>query len=198
MEPDWNQPRPSARQLETMWQREPFEHVADDPQEPLEYLALLRKLYGNGGAWYARFRIAPCTELDWFLSRNRVDEADLLNQLLASRAMHAALPDLVSESPPDRIEKLDSPSAFTLAGELANTLVYGGAYRSLEGRGGEAMRLGEVARQQLIGERFEQVWLYRSFDYWSDAFFGIAWDQTWFGVDADQRTVWLLAMTDTD
>lgn len=74
----------------------------------------------------------------------------------------------------------------------------GGAYGQFKGTGEQAMELGRAFTDDLFGDRFEDIQVFRCFKPWSEWFSDIAWDGTWVGVDKRECRVWTLLQTDSD
>ena len=194
---DWSQERPTFEDSLRIWDQEVFKMVSRPEAEPEELLSLIRGLFTNGGARFVRFVVSEDKRLDWFVSRNRLDEISFLGHLLASPALAAALPDVPAKMPLVPI-KFEWTTPYILDGELAGTLKSGGAYKSFDGPGIEAKRIAFAACDRLFGNRYEDLLLYRTLTVWSDWFYNVAWDSTWIGVDKSDRTAWILCITDTD
>ena len=197
---NWAQPRPrpTARQVQAIWARAMFAPAAPSEEGvPTAFLNAVREVFVNGGAHFARFHVAESDVLDWFVSRNLLDEVGFIPALLASPAFDAALPELAQGKEPGKAQ-WQEVSSLTLDGEWARVLVCGGAYESYEGAGPAAKRIGALACEQLFGDRWEDMLLRTTRQVWSDWFFDIAWDYTWVGVDKVNRSAWVLVMTDTD
>ena len=62
----------------------------------------------------------------------------------------------------------------------------------------EAKRLAQKFCEAAFGDRYLDVWVFRSYEAWSPWFWDAAWDKTWIIADAEMSRVWLLCVTDTD
>jgi hypothetical protein len=199
IEPDWNQERPetTAAAIRALWDAVRIQHRAEirPPAEAL--LDALRKTHVNGGAAFALFSLESSPEFHWFMSRNRWDEIEFPEHFLLSRAVAGALPDLCKD-PITESFGFEWGSAFTLAGELAQTLSIGGAYVKHEGGAGDAFAVADNFRRSLFGDRFDEVLVLKSHKAWSAWFYDIAWDHTWLVLDKRLSVVSVLAVTDTD
>ncbi len=199
LEPDWNQDRPptTVAGIRGLWEGVRIESCADTGPPVGRLVDALRKTHVNGGAVFGMFAIAGSPALQWFMSRNRWDEIEFPEHFLRSCAVAAALADLCRGPVSDSFG-FEWGSAFTLAGELAQTLSLGGAYAKHGGGAGDAVAIAEDFRRWLFGDRFDEVLVLKSFRPWSAWFYDIAWDGTWLVVDNRQSKVSVLAVTDTD
>jgi hypothetical protein len=195
--PNSNQQRPTFEESRRIWDRPIFSVIPDDPRLPRELITEIKKVYVNGGALFAAFSIAENSDLDWFLSANRLGEVEFLERLLGSDAFRAALPELGNSALIAPLEWTWT-STYVLDGEFASLLKRGGAYASYSGSGAEAKEIGRRACQTLFGERYEDILLFSSFTPWCSWFFDVAWDSTWIGLDKSSRSVWALCFTDAD
>jgi len=162
----------------------------------------------NGGAVFGAFYIPVQEVFNWFASRGRLLEFDVLPSLLARREIRESLPALLitefakPESPSDDLvgaNGFEMKSSFHFDGELAAALYAGGAY------GSEADGAGRAEKEEalrfcdaMFGSRFSEIWYYESSTAWTPWFRDEGWD--WTAVLFDQRThnLWLLAITDKD
>jgi hypothetical protein len=168
-----------------------LEHAAID-----EFLAACREIYQNGGAFFGCFTVTTNPTLDWLLSRNKVEIALDRAPLLQSDAVFNAFPEL-GKDPRVRAEpKWEGMSDLTFSGELAHSLRFGGAYRSIPTS--RAIMLADNLRQCLFQDRYDDICVLRSFTPWNSWFWDIAWDQTWFLLDKRMQRFYLLLLTDTD
>lgn len=198
LEPDWEQQRPTPAEVQAMWP--PLDLTSEPTPLPAveEVLAAFRQSHVNGGALFARFTMNLHPVLHWFGSRNRLDEMGFFEQFLRSASVHAALPELQLRENLAAAPDFKWTSAFTLDGEIAQALWFGGPYNRFSGTAREAKDLGARFCDALFGARFEEVLVYWSGRPWAPWFCGIAWDQTWCIIDKRNLHVSLLCATDTD
>jgi hypothetical protein len=197
LEPQWKQERPDFVARQKLWEKAVFE--ADTLSSPIvdELLRELGNTHVNGGALFGRFCFLDDPVIHWFISRNRFDELDFFEHFLTSDAVREVLPSLKAPASLNSI-KWEWWSPYLLGGDLARTLMFGGAYRKYEKGGRSAKDLGEGVCSDLFGDRFEDVRVLRTGDAWSGWFRKIAWDMTWVGVDKRDLKIWVLCLTDTD
>ncbi|QDT14506.1 hypothetical protein [Alienimonas californiensis] len=199
LEPDWTQERPESTgaAIEKLWGHLRISCVPEGELSAGRLLEALRRTHVNGGAEFRTFRLEGDPAFDWFMSRNRWEEIDFPKRLLQSSVVTAALPE-VCDSPVDDPFGFEWGSAFTFAGELAQTLAQGGAYVKHAGGPGEAWEIADEFRTRTFGDRFEEVLILKSWRPWSAWFCDVAWDSTWLILDKRFVEVSVLAVTDTD
>lgn len=185
--------------------------LAQIPVNETNLVSTIQEICGshtNGGAFLAAFEVGTNSDFDWFASRNRLLEFDILPLLLARTEVRDALPTLKI---PDfcidwsRASSCESANGFEMSdsfkfdGKLSQVLFYGGAYTSCADRDGRAekeaaLRFCDTA----FGMRFSEVSYYRSYSAWTHWFGEIAWDWTAVLLDRRLRKLWILAVTDSD
>jgi hypothetical protein len=97
----------------------------------------------NGGAEFVRFQLSSHPVLHWYGSRNRLDEIKFFDHFLTLPPVASTLPNLQIKKPLAADTHLQWGSSFTLDGELAETLVRGGAYERFKGTAREAKTIAE-------------------------------------------------------
>src|SRR5512143_417276 len=82
LEPDWTQPRPTFADVRAMTLRIDLNRVTL-PENPFsDFLGRLRESHSNGGAYIEAFDVLPDNVFDWFASRNRLEEEELIDTLV--------------------------------------------------------------------------------------------------------------------
>jgi hypothetical protein len=111
-----------------------------------------------------------------FASRNRYSEFGFFAHFLSSAAVRTSLPELrIAESLDHNLAFEESwAGTLSLDGELAATLVHGGAYERFAGTPAEAKQLGLAFVDAIVGTRHDQFHVYRSHAAWSPWFFDVA------------------------
>jgi hypothetical protein len=118
----------------------------------------LRETHSNGDALIAAFDIAPNAALDWFASRNRFAEEEILPRLFGQETVTATLPALTIPLPmrsPCVRFKLES--SFRIDGILAQLLYQGGAYWQAHGTGRAEKELALAVCDTLFDLRYGEV-----------------------------------------
>jgi hypothetical protein len=197
--PIWDEqpPERTTTAIRALWKDLCIEGSLNAEPAAAILLEALRKTHSNGGAKFATFTIAYNRTFQWFISRNLWNEIEFPEHFLKSPAVTALLPELCKDTRSDSFE-FEQISAFSFAGDLAQTLSQGGAYNKHQPGPGDASAIAERFQQTLFGDRFDEMLALKSFKPWSAWFFDIAWDSTWLILDKRHSKVCLLAVTDTD
>jgi hypothetical protein len=198
LEPDWKQIRPTAIEVHEMCEQIQLSH-ANLPEYPFEtFLQRLRKSHDQGGAYLAAFDVGPNSVFDWFASRNRLEDEELLDQLLSHPSIRQAFPALLIPTSRKIKSGLTMSNQFLFDGALAQALYRGGAYHKAQGDGREEKTFSLEVCDAMFGLRFGEVSYYVTYDAWTPWFGGIAWDLTAVLFDRRVRKIWVTAITDTD
>jgi hypothetical protein len=196
--PDWKQPRPTFSDVQEMCGRIELTSVNPRVQVLEEFIAQVRKSHDNGGAHLALFDVGSDHVFDWFASRNRLTDEELLDTLLTHPSVQRALPELFL-APHERVTSgLAWYDEFLLDGTLARILYNGGAYSKSQGDGRREKALALSVCEGMFGLRFGEVSCYISHDPWTSWFKDVAWDVTAVVFDRRKRKLWILTITDTD
>lgn len=195
---DWKQPRPVDVTLDQLWER-----IEIRPEKEIHalvetYLSEMRSICVNGGALYARFRLVSHPDFHWYAMQRRWSEIEFVPRFFSHSVVAQELGQLVAAPRADMQTLFESRSAFTLDGELASNLVFGGAYEAFKGTPRQAKDLAGDVCAALFADRFLDVDVLYSPHPWSSWFFDIAWDSTHLVIDRRTCTVHVLASTDTD
>jgi hypothetical protein len=180
-----------------MWQSLALNPI-DSPPDTEPYLAELCRINVNGAVIFGRFQIEGNKSLDWFASRNRWDEVDFFRQLLSHSALRQRWPELIEKIRDEEFPDFEWGSSLTLDGELARSLVIGGAYERFKGPPREAKNLASRFCDALFDDRYLDIEVFWCWNAWSAWFHDIAWDRTCVIIDRRHRSIGLLCSTDTD
>lgn len=96
LEIDWSADRPTSAELADARTAHSFLVPDQDeivPAAARELETIMDDIHVNGGAHLGVIRVPPDETIDWFLSRNRLNDW-LRNDVLASDALASALPAL--------------------------------------------------------------------------------------------------------
>jgi hypothetical protein len=210
LKPNWIRERPTWQDAQKMCVQVLLTPVEIEAESITLVLNSLRASHSNGGAFLKAVRVGDSDVFDWFASRNRLLEHEILPLLLHRSEIRDLLPELsiqaefVSQDETDACTfassggfKFDNP--FLLDGQLAQILFAGGAYRpAIKIDGKAAKHLAMDFCETIFGQRYEEICLYSSYGAWTPWFAGIAWDWTAVVFNKRDRTLWILAMTDED
>lgn len=210
LEPGWDQPKPSFNAAQKMCSSVDLSFVETPLVAVRRALEFLRESHSNGGALFAAFHLGASAHLDWFASRNRLAEFDILPSLLRRDEVRLQLPEL--QIPDERAsdafsqacsiattDRFELESSFLFDGRLAQSLYMGGAYRAKSGPSAkEAKQLALAVCDELFEQRFSEISAFNNYSPWTPWFHGIAWDWTAVLFDRRKRVLSILAITDTD
>lgn len=161
LEYDNTQQRPDDDAFARAWEALALTPRSEVPAAIADYQRELGKLCVNGSVRFAQFDVVSNRDFDWFATRRRWQETDFCKRFLLHPALRAALPDVTAGAAFKADTKFDWRSALTLDGELAEALVYGGAYLKFAGSAREAKTLGARCCDALFGDRFVEVEFFR-------------------------------------
>ncbi|WIE54159.1 hypothetical protein [Curtobacterium sp. MCBD17_003] len=198
LEIDQQNARPDAATLERS--RAGLTFRLREPTEPAieAVLAAFRSVIVRGSVFGAAFDVTGDDETTaWYLCRNRVDEYGLVEALLTSPAMAAALPGIDQDVRFDA-DTFEERAAVELDGMIASALIWGGSSASFKGRAAEAKRIGRAFSDALVGDRYEDFRVDDSFQAWSGWFDDVAWDFTWVITDRRRKVMTVVFVTDDD
>jgi hypothetical protein len=200
LKPELEQATPTTEHLQKMWESleivvEPFTSGAGQA-----YMEAICTTHVNGGAVMGQFLVKGDRTLEWYASRQSLEEINFFDRFVCTQTIIAALPALKIQKPL-RCElqvEFKRNNAFTLDGDLGFTLFQGGAYEQFKGSAAEAKQLATDLCDGLFGDRLDEISVYKTHLAWCDWFADVAWDMTWFIVDRRHGRIWLLCLTDTD
>ena len=169
LEPNWNQEKPTWQDAQKMCGQVALAAIAIETESIAQVLNRLRASHSNGGAFLKAVRIGDSDVFDWFASRNRLLEYEILPLLLRRSEIRDLLPELSIQAdfvPHNETVactlassggfKFDNP--FLLDGQLAQNLFAGGAYTpvaKIDGR--TAKRLAMEFCEAVFEERYEDI-----------------------------------------
>lgn len=199
---DWEQPRPSLQQLIDSWALLRWEARALNKPDVDRYLAEIARTHIDGGYLIGRWKAVAYSDVtQWFISRNRLEEYELIRELFSSQIFNEQLPELLV---PEKLERVPAglkeqwSGSLMLDGAWAGKIISGGAYKSFDGTAAEAKRLATAATDALIEDRFEDVRVDVTHEAWTPWFADVAWDATYVLTDTRNAELTVLCVTDTD
>ncbi|GAA3688911.1 hypothetical protein GCM10022267_89600 [Lentzea roselyniae] len=197
---DWDEDRPGQKKLvasqKTLaWERVPLSDPALD-----RYLEQVAATHVHGGYLISRWRAVEYSDTTaWFMSRNRLDEYDLLRVFFSSKVVRKGLAELqVPRKLKRGLFEEQWAGSLCLDGSLAGVIVDGGAYEAYKGPAREAKALAAAAVEALTQNRFADFRVDVSEVAWTPWFHDIAWDHTFVLTDFANAELTVLCITDTD
>jgi len=94
LEPDWNQPRPELSEVLIMCRRIELRHIGFQSDVVTQVLQRLRESHCNGGTMFATVSLGADRVFDWYASRNRSLEWEILPRILRREETKAILKEL--------------------------------------------------------------------------------------------------------
>jgi hypothetical protein len=206
--PDWNQESPTLTEVSSMCRRIELTAVPVTAAPFQDVLESLRYSHVNGGAFLCAFRISPDRTFDWFASRRRLLEHNILASILSRSEVRESVSSLMIPAPEHSINPSSGPltdahdfsaeSPFLFDGRLAGSLYSGGAYTVWEGDGRAEKQLALDFCKAAFALRFGDLASYVNFGPWTPWFHEMGYDWTSVLFDVELRNLWMLAVTDTD
>jgi hypothetical protein len=190
---------PSIAEWRAMWAKMDA-HLDPTPSPAADAMIdRIRQEYRNGDAFRATFLLDRHSVFDFLVAAGNYKFLEFPQRFFQLSGVRAALPKLKLDTAITQPALYESVDAFSLDGELARWLSFGGAY-STAGymRPSEAKRMAMAACSEWFGERYDEVDAFCSGDAWTSFFHGIAWDSTWVVLDKRTRRVQFLCGTDAD
>ena len=126
------------------------------------------------------------------------DYKPYFQRLLTSPDIRQSLEELRIGEELEHDPQFAQTSSLILDGQVAERLVFGGAYREFIGTPKQAKDLAQQFTQCIFGDRYSDVKIYTSHDSWCDWFHDVAWDTTWLIFDQPMSKLWIVCVTDTD
>lgn len=197
---DWDEDRPGQKKLVASQKSITWEQVPLSDPGLDRYLDQVAATHSEGGYLIGRWRAVEYSDATaWFMSRNRLDEYDLLRIFFRSKVVRKGLAELQIPRKIKRGLFEEQPAgALCLDGSLAGVIVHGGAYERFRGSAGEAKELAAAAVEALTQNRFEDFRVDVSEAAWTPWFHDIAWDHTFVLTDFANAELTVLCITDTD
>lgn len=161
------------------------------------FVKIAESLLVNGGAVVACLVPKDAAAFDVAVSTDLQGWAHPFVSFLQSPDLPSQIPELKLGRPPAEKPALTCLSTLAVEGELAYSLLNGGAYTKGLALP-EARTVTRELMENIVGGRWNQISAARVDEPWCDWFYDVAWDSTFLMLDRLERRMWLLCMTDTD
>lgn len=161
------------------------------------FVASLRGLHANGGACFASFRFPGTVRFLTAVSRGELIASGFFDHLWQTDAVRRTLPEVAADPGFQCKLPFVRGNPFTLDGELATALFFGGAYGDYKGTAADARAEAATPAAELLGSRFERSLVFTNHGPWCDYFLGMV-DWSWVVFDTDARLIHVLCATDWD
>ena len=144
-----------------------------------KYVEKLRQLKSNGRAYFARYEVAGEHDFRWLDHLTSMGKLDFCQCFLTHPDLQAIAPELVDSARFDESVRFARMYSLILDGELAFDLIWAGAYSIYRGTYREAKNMGGQVCDELFGDRFDEITVFRCGNAWSSWFYDVAWDSTY-------------------
>ena len=198
LQPDWNQSKPTSDEVANMCEHISLTPIAFQGDVFGQFLKRMRDTHDNGGAHIASMEIGSDPVFDWFASRNRLWEENVLSRLVMRPEIRECMPEVFLPGVLETGPNFKMESSFSVDGHFADMLYFGGAYSRSVGDGSREKNQSLMVCEAMFGMRFAEVLYYVSCEQWTHWFKGVAWDYTGILFDLRYRRLWTIAVTDTD
>jgi hypothetical protein len=188
--------RPELASFAEDWDRTAIEVVKPLDERLLAVTTAIGKTHVNGWAAAAQFHIKAFGAVATALGSNRLKHVDFFLHFFANQVVQEALPQVANaRSSVAEFEKTEITRAIE---DLAAIISQGGAYRGFRGSASDANRLAQGFADAALQRRMSETFCWVNYSPWTEWFFDVAWDSTFFWYSGQTSTVTLLLRTDTD
>ena len=187
---------PEFNDRKAMWESLEIKPINLSMNSVICFIDELKKLYSNGKIIYNNFIFSESEVLDWYISRNQLNEMFFFNYIWQNATIKQTLK--LNEVYEDSYKSFEMTSAFSLGGCMAEALKWGGAYKKVNYNGVEIKKNSESAATELLNNNFDDTIVCVSNEPWCDFFFDVAWDFTWVVINTSNRNIHIILATDTD
>jgi hypothetical protein len=188
--------RPELASFNEDWGRTIIKVVKPIDDRLMAVVKALSKTHVNGGAVVAQFRIEAVGGAATALATNRLKHVNFFSAYFGNAVVQETLPQVANARPSVcEFEKLSVEQSID---HLATAIRNGGAYRHFRGPDGEEKRLARRLADAAFDPRMQGTCCWYNDAPWTDWFFDVAWDRTFFWYDTQTRVATNLLITDTD
>ena len=188
---------PTTNELNNLWNNLKLEKINNWTESAKILTDIIKSLYSNGGIELNKYKIIEENHFNYYLLKDKhfVNNIYKNKYILEDRAYLK----LKNEYPKINIKE-HFTDIYTLAGNLARIIGYGGAYNTYNNGIGQNISWEIAVKfvENEFGNRFEE------FDYYhieienSEWFYDVAWDYSIIIVDIRNNEIIFMDITDTD
>lgn len=136
---------PEFNDRKAMWESLEIKPINLTMNSVLCFIEELKKLYLNGNIIYKNLIFSESEILDWYISRNQLEEMFFFNYIWQNPTIKQTLN--LKNVYEDSYKSFEVTSAFSLGGSMAAALKLGGAYKSPSYNGIEIKKLVKALQQ---------------------------------------------------
>jgi hypothetical protein len=183
---------PTQDELNNSWENLRLKKIDNWTQSAIDLKDRIKILFGNGGIELNKYKIMEdYTFKKIFNGQNFAQNIFKNKQILLDKSY------LDIKGEPKIIVKQYFSDIFTLSGDLARILCYGGAYnRGINYKNAWIMATEFVEKE--FGNRFCEFWYYKIVIENGDWFYDVAWDYSLIITDITNSEIVFMDITDTD
>jgi hypothetical protein len=165
----------------------------------LAFVRALESVYVNGGVVFGGFTFedGDSDALAWCVDGPSPRDVNF-GPLVTSDVFWHSFPELDISEGLRGMHQFEWVEPFCLDGQLAATLFHGGAYAKFAGTSREAKMMANEFCEALFQWRYEDIMVFYCMETWLWWFYDMGWDNTWFVIDREKKSIWMLCTTDQD
>ncbi|GAA3979652.1 hypothetical protein [Mucilaginibacter dorajii] len=196
--PDWNQAMPGKEEIKKALYALTITVLKETYDlEFVDYLDACVLQYINADVLMVQLAIEPNPVLQWFSSRNVLNQIDFVRTVLQHGAFEKASGMKGLKSRDIFVAKMQ-PAGFLLTGELAALLYNGGVYNTGKIDDSTAFRLSSAQVNSLCNSRYSHINYFLLYGGWSKWFYNKPWDYTYVIFNKATYVITVFCFTDTD
>ena len=195
---NFNQEHPTNSEIEEMLNSLEITPYHSPDTRIDEFCRVIKSKYTNGGILFYQFLINGNKTFNFYATRNRLSEIDFINLVFSTYNFRTTAKELTEIQEIKKEYSNWATDIFTLPGELARLIFYGGAYSEPDPFPDKAIRLSTDFINAISNGRYGEFNSWNLGGEWSNWFYNIAWDYSIFLFDKRESIVSLVCLTDTD
>lgn len=196
--PDWNQNRPGKEEINGALYSLTIT-ILPETNDPAitEYLDACEQQYINADVLMVQLAIEPTPVLQWFSSRNVLNQIDFVKAVLLHRAFEKAS-HMKGIRSKDIFAAKMLPSGFLLTGEIATLLFNGGVYNTERFNDTTSFTFSSNLVSALCNARYSHLCYFLLYGGWSNSFYNKGWDCTYVIFNKATFVISVFCFTDSD